>query len=61
MMRYGLAPTADGTRLVSEQGTKIGRQSVLHIFERGEHGARGIEVGGYVAPAIEGVLTQARQ
>jgi trans-2,3-dihydro-3-hydroxyanthranilate isomerase len=59
MMRHGLASAADGTRLVSEQGTKMGRRSILHILVHGEQGANGIEVGGYVTPVIEGVLTLA--
>jgi len=57
LMRHGLAPSADGTRLVSEQGTKIGRRSILHVLVHGNSGANGIEVGGYVTPVIEGVLT----
>ena len=57
MMRHSLAPSADGTRLISEQGTKMGRRSILHILIHGNSGANGIEVGGYVTPVIEGVLT----
>jgi trans-2,3-dihydro-3-hydroxyanthranilate isomerase len=57
MMRHGLAPKANGTRLISEQGTKMGRRSILHILVHGENGADGIEVGGYVTPVIEGVMT----
>jgi len=57
MMRHGLAPTADGTRLISEQGTKMGRRSILHIQIHGENGVDGIEVGGHVTPIIEGVMT----
>jgi trans-2,3-dihydro-3-hydroxyanthranilate isomerase len=57
MMRQGLAPSADGTRFVSEQGTKMGRRSILHILVHGAFGTDGIEVGGYVTPVIEGVLT----
>ncbi|HTS48952.1 MAG TPA: PhzF family phenazine biosynthesis protein [Bryobacteraceae bacterium] len=57
MMRQGLAPRADGTRLISEQGTKMGRRSILHILVHGTGGADGIEVGGYVTPIIEGVMT----
>ncbi|HYL38594.1 MAG TPA: PhzF family phenazine biosynthesis protein [Bryobacteraceae bacterium] len=59
MMRHGLAASADGTRLISEQGTKMGRRSILHILVHGEQGRNGIEVGGYVTPVIEGVLTLA--
>jgi hypothetical protein len=37
----------------------MGRRSILHILVHGEQGANGIEVGGYVTPVIEGVLTLA--
>jgi trans-2,3-dihydro-3-hydroxyanthranilate isomerase len=57
MMRHGLAPSASGTRLISEQGTKMGRRSILHILIHGQNGSDLIEVGGYVTPIIEGVLT----
>ncbi|HMD49409.1 MAG TPA: PhzF family phenazine biosynthesis protein [Bryobacteraceae bacterium] len=57
MMRHGLMSSADGTRAISEQGTKMGRRSILHILVHGANGANGIEVGGYVTPVIEGVLT----
>ena len=57
MMRHGLAPAGDGARLISEQGTKMGRRSILHILVHGANGADGIEVGGYVTPVMEGVLT----
>lgn len=50
MMRNGLVPTADGTRFISEQGTKMGRRSLLHVYIRGENGAEQIEVGGHVTP-----------
>ncbi|MBV8371447.1 MAG: PhzF family phenazine biosynthesis protein [Candidatus Eremiobacteraeota bacterium] len=50
MMEHGLAGTADGTRFVSEQGTKIGRRSLLHVLVHGENGRDGIEVGGHVTP-----------
>lgn len=56
MARHGLAPAAAGSRWVSEQGTKMGRRSLLHVLLRGERGADGIEVGGDVAPIAEGIL-----
>jgi trans-2,3-dihydro-3-hydroxyanthranilate isomerase len=56
MMKYGLARSGDGTRFVSEQGTKMGRQSFLHVFVHGERGTAGIEVGGHVAEVAEGVM-----
>ncbi|MGD1066206.1 MAG: PhzF family phenazine biosynthesis protein [Vulcanimicrobiaceae bacterium] len=56
MMRYGLAAHADGTRFVSEQGTKMGRRSLLYVAIHGDHGADGIEVGGRVVPFAEGTF-----
>jgi trans-2,3-dihydro-3-hydroxyanthranilate isomerase len=53
MMRYGLTSRAAGTRFVSEQGTKMGRRSLLHVLIRGENGVEGIDVGGYVTPVTE--------
>jgi trans-2,3-dihydro-3-hydroxyanthranilate isomerase len=57
MMRHGLAPRADGTRFISEQGTKMGRRSMLHVQIHGENGSGGIDVGGFVAPLSEGMMT----
>lgn len=57
MMRHGLVPAASGTRLVSEQGTKMGRRSLLHVLIDGDQGAQGIDVGGYVTPVVEATLT----
>ena len=57
MMRHGLVSSADGTRFVSEQGTKMGRRSFLHVHIRGQRGANGIEVGGYVTPIVEATMT----
>jgi trans-2,3-dihydro-3-hydroxyanthranilate isomerase len=56
MMKYGLARRGDGTRFVSEQGTKMGRRSLLHVTVHGEMGASGIEVGGHVAELATGVM-----
>jgi trans-2,3-dihydro-3-hydroxyanthranilate isomerase len=39
MMRNGLAPEGAGTRFVSEQGSKMGRRSLLHVEIHGENGA----------------------
>lgn len=57
MMEYGLAPRVDGTRLVSEQGVKMGRRSLLYVWVHGERGSEGIEVGGHVTPIAQGTLT----
>jgi len=56
MMKYGLAQSGDGTHFVSEQGTKMGRQSFLHVLVHGERGAGGIEVGGEVVEVAKGVM-----
>jgi trans-2,3-dihydro-3-hydroxyanthranilate isomerase len=56
MMRHGLAASAPETRFVSEQGTMMGRRSFLHVRIRGEHGADGIEVGGYVTPVATATM-----
>lgn len=58
MIEYGLAPsTSGGSRFISEQGTKMGRRSELHVRLIGERGADGIEVGGYVAPLTKATMT----
>jgi trans-2,3-dihydro-3-hydroxyanthranilate isomerase len=54
MMKHGLVSNGDGTRFISEQGTKMGRRSILHVLVHGENGARSIEVGGNVAPVAIG-------
>ena len=56
MMRYGLTGTQDGAAFVSEQGTKMGRRSFLHVLVHGENGSEGIEVGGSVVPFAQGTL-----
>jgi len=57
MLRNGLAPRDKGSRFISEQGTKMGRRSLLHVLIHGENGADGIEVGGYVTPLVEATMT----
>jgi trans-2,3-dihydro-3-hydroxyanthranilate isomerase len=56
MMQHHLAPSAAGTRLVSEQGTSMGRRSLLHIRVCGAGGCEGIEVGGHVTPIAESTM-----
>jgi trans-2,3-dihydro-3-hydroxyanthranilate isomerase len=56
MLRHNLLPESTGTRFISEQGTKMGRRSLLHIQLHGEQGADGIEVGGYVSPVAEATM-----
>lgn len=56
MIRHGLVRSSSGTRFISEQGTKMGRRSRLHVHLRGESGANGIEVGGHVTPVASGSM-----
>ena len=57
MMKHDLVAAAAGARFVSEQGTKMGRRSLLYVQIVGDEGAEGIDVGGYVAPVAEGTMT----
>jgi len=54
MIRHNLVSGEAGTRFVSEQGTKMGRRSLLHVEI---HGEGAIDVGGYVTPLTEAVMT----
>jgi trans-2,3-dihydro-3-hydroxyanthranilate isomerase len=56
MMAHELVSAADGTRFVSEQGTKMGRRSLLHVLVHGDRGRDGIEIGGHVAHVATGRL-----
>lgn len=57
MMRHGLVSGAAGTRFISEQGTHMGRRSILHVEIFGENGTQGIDVGGHVAPIASATMT----
>ena len=61
MMRRGSISNAAGTRFVSEQGTRMGRRSLLHVDIQGENGTEGIYVGGHVTPIVEAVMTLDRR
>jgi trans-2,3-dihydro-3-hydroxyanthranilate isomerase len=56
MIRNRLVSGAPRTRFISEQGTKMGRRSLLHVHILGQDGREGIEVGGHVAPLIDATL-----
>jgi trans-2,3-dihydro-3-hydroxyanthranilate isomerase len=56
MIRNGLTSGAAGRRFISEQGTKMGRRSILHICIHGENGVNGIDVGGYVTPLTDATM-----
>jgi hypothetical protein len=53
MMDHGLLSGAAGTHVISEQGTRMGRRSLLHISI---HDA-GIDVGGYTTPLVDATMT----
>jgi trans-2,3-dihydro-3-hydroxyanthranilate isomerase len=52
LRKHGLVSDKPGTRFVSEQGTKMGRRSILHVQVEGES----IEVGGYVTALVEATM-----
>lgn len=57
LVRHRLAPGEGTLSVVSEQGTKMGRQSFVHIRLRAVDGqARDIRVGGGVVPVLDGRL-----
>ena len=56
MMQHNLVTNTPGTRFISEQGTKMGRRSILHIHIFGECGKDGIDVGGNVTPVSEAMM-----
>jgi trans-2,3-dihydro-3-hydroxyanthranilate isomerase len=61
-VKYGLMPRSRSVSITSEQGTKMGRRSIIHILL--EYGADGdvptrIEVGGAVMPVVMGTLVGA--
>jgi len=61
-VKYGLVPPSRRVSLVSEQGTKMGRRSIINI--RLEYDNDGdiptrMEVGGAVMPVVSGTLVGA--
>jgi trans-2,3-dihydro-3-hydroxyanthranilate isomerase len=59
MMHHNFISNAAGVRFVCEQGTKIGRRSLLHVEVHGKEAADGISVGGHVTPIVDAVMTLA--
>ena len=60
VVRYGLISGAARVSIQSEQGTKMGRQSFIHIeleYPAANHTPSRIEVGGSVVPVMTGELT----
>lgn len=57
LVRHGLVKATGRVRIVSEQGTRMGRQSFIHIaLDARGRDATDIEVGGGVVPVLEGTL-----
>jgi trans-2,3-dihydro-3-hydroxyanthranilate isomerase len=59
-VRYGLAGRAPKVSIVTEQGTKMGRQSTVHIaleFGDSKEIPDRIDVGGSVMPVLSGTLS----
>jgi trans-2,3-dihydro-3-hydroxyanthranilate isomerase len=58
MIRHGMLPLMNGLRMVSEQGTKMGRRSLLHVLVHVDDANEAhIEVGGSVVPIARGEMT----
>ena len=61
LLRHGLLPLANGQRMISEQGTKMGRRSLLHVLihvdEEHPTAPPRIEVGGSVVQIARGEMT----
>jgi trans-2,3-dihydro-3-hydroxyanthranilate isomerase len=53
MLQNGLTSSAN---FISEQGTKMGRRSLLHVEIHGKNGEKGIDVGGYVTSLVEATM-----
>jgi trans-2,3-dihydro-3-hydroxyanthranilate isomerase len=61
-VRYGLIPKRREVSIVCEQGTKMGRQSFIHIkleYVPDQDAPHRIEVGGSVVPVLSGTLVAA--
>jgi trans-2,3-dihydro-3-hydroxyanthranilate isomerase len=59
-VRYGLVPRESKVAIVNEQGTKMGRQSFIHIeltYTDTDDAPTLIEVGGSVRPVVTGTLS----
>ncbi|HEV2033324.1 MAG TPA: PhzF family phenazine biosynthesis protein [Candidatus Dormibacteraeota bacterium] len=60
VVKYGLVPRSATVSIVSEQGTKMGRQSFIHIelsYPPDSDIPSRIEVGGSVVPTLKGELS----
>jgi len=60
-VKYGLVPRAPKVSIVSEQGTRMGRQSLVYIelaYGASDDIPERIEVGGSVMPVLSGALEE---
>lgn len=58
LVEYGLAGGQGSVEIISEQGTRMGRQSFIHIRVAVEAKGPGeVSVGGSVVPVFDGILT----
>lgn len=57
LLREGLLPSQGDLRLISEQGTRMGRRSLLHVRISANAADRVIEIGGCAVPFSRGTLT----
>jgi trans-2,3-dihydro-3-hydroxyanthranilate isomerase len=57
MKRHHLLPDSLSGRFISEQGTKMGRRSLLHFEISVGCGGDHVFVGGHVAPVVKAVMT----
>jgi trans-2,3-dihydro-3-hydroxyanthranilate isomerase len=55
MMRNGLLP-AENSRFICEQGTRMGRRSLMHVKVQHELGKRAIFAGGHVTPVVRATM-----
>lgn len=56
MTKHGLLTGASNTRFISEQGSQMGRRSLLHVRIAVDKEAEGIYVGGHVTAIAEGTM-----
>jgi len=57
LIEHGLVTAAPSVRIVSEQGTRMGRQSFVHIrMEMSAGRITELHVGGGVVPVVDGRL-----
>lgn len=58
LLRHDLVLDAPHLTIVCEQGTKMGRQSFIHVnIAPGDGDTRTVEIGGGTVPVLEGTLT----